>query len=90
MRPDKKSPVQVLVVNLEDDKQKMIELGKQLRARGINTELYLEGGKLQKQLKYANDKKIPYVWFDSDNTLKNMETGEQTIADPATWVPKDK
>lgn len=90
MRPNRKSPVQVLVVNLEEDKQKMIDLGKQLRARGINTELYLEGGKLQKQLKYANDKKIPYVWFDSDNTLKNMETGEQIIADPTTWIPDNK
>lgn len=90
MRPNRKSPVQVLVVNLEEDKQKMIDLGKQLRGRGINTELYLEGGKLQKQLKYANDKKIPYVWFDSDNTLKNMETGEQIIADPTTWIPDNK
>jgi len=90
VRPNKKSPVQVLVVNLEDDKAKMLELGKKLRDRGINTELYLEGGKLQKQLKYANDKKIPYVWFDSDNTLKNMETGEQIIADPDSWLPDEK
>ena len=45
---------------------------------------------MQKQLKYANDKKIPYVWFDSDNTLKNMETGEQIIANPDTWIPNEK
>ena len=83
-----KSPAQVLVVNVENtDKTKMLSVAEKLRARGINTEIYLEGGKLAKQLKYANDKKIPYVWFDIDNTVKNMETGEQVVADPNKWTP---
>ena len=84
-----KSPTQVLVVNVESsDKTKMLNIAEQLRARGIKTEVYLEGGKLAKQLKYANDKKIPYVWFDIDNTVKNMETGEQLSANPETWTLK--
>lgn len=84
-----KSPTQVLVVNVESsDKTKMLNIAEQLRARGIKTEVYLEGGKLAKQLKYANDKKIPYVWFDIDNTVKNMETGEQVSATPETWILK--
>ena len=84
-----KSPTQVLVVNVESsDKTKMLNIAEQLRARGIKTEVYLEGGKLAKQLKYANDKKIPYVWFDIDNTVKNMETGEQVSANPETWTLK--
>ncbi len=88
MRTGAKSPTEVLVVNVEDtDKSKMLTVAEKLRARGIKTEVYLEGGKLVKQLKYANDKKIPYVWFDIDNMLKNMETGEQTVADPDTWAP---
>ena len=82
-----KSPTQVLVVNVESaDKSKMLAIAEQLRNRGIKTEVYIEGGKLAKQLKYANDKKIPYVWFDIDNTVKNMETGEQIAADPNTWT----
>ena len=83
-----KSPTEVLVVNVESqDKTKMLSVAEKLRTRGIKTEVYLEGGKLAKQLKYANDKKIPYVWFDIDNAVKNMETGDQTTADPDNWTP---
>ena len=83
-----KSPTEVLVVNVEsDDKTKMLAVAEKLRKRGIKTEVYLEGGKLAKQLKYANDKKVPYVWFDIDNMVKDMETGDQVVADPAVWVP---
>lgn len=89
IKPDKKSPVDVLVINLEQDKSKMIQIAKKLRNRGINTEIYVEGGKIQKQLKYANDKKIPYVWFDSDNTVKNMTEGTQSIENPNLWMPKE-
>lgn len=88
MKTDVKSPTEVLVVNVENsDKMKMLSVAEKLRTRGIKTEIYLEGGKLAKQLKYANDKKIPYVWFDIDNAVKNMETGEQVIADPDAWTP---
>lgn len=88
MKTGAKSPTQVLVVNVESaDKSKMLAVAEKLRKRGINTEVYLEGGKLAKQLKYANDKKIPYVWFDIDNMVKNMETGDQQVADPNKWIP---
>lgn len=88
MQTGAKSPTQVLVVNVESqDKTKMLAVAEKLRARGIQTEVYLEGGKLAKQLKYANDKKIPYVWFDIDNAVKNMETGNQEIGNPDEWLP---
>ena len=88
MQTGAKSPTQVLVVNVESaDKSKMLAIAAKLRTRGINTEVYLEGGKLAKQLKYANDKKVPYVWFDIDNMVKNMETGNQAVADPNKWTP---
>ncbi len=57
---------------------------KKLREKGINTALYPEPVKLKKQMKYANDLKVPYVILVGDKemesgnlTLKNMETGEQ-------------
>jgi len=82
-----KSPTEVLVVNVDGtDKSKMLVVAEKLRARGIKTEVCLEGGKLAKQLKYANDKKIPYVWFDIDNMVKNMETGDQKEENPDTWT----
>lgn len=57
-----------------------------LRDAGVNTELYPDpGAKLEKQLKYANKKGIPFVAIlgeneirDSKVTLKNMATGDQT------------
>jgi histidyl-tRNA synthetase len=61
-----------------------LPLLKQLRERGINSEIYPDSGKLKKQLDYANSKQIPFVvLIGSDEisssrlTLKNMQTGEQ-------------
>jgi histidyl-tRNA synthetase len=58
-------------------------LGK-IRGAGIRAELYPDAAKLQKQMKYANDKHIPYVALvgeaemnNNTITLKHMETGEQ-------------
>lgn len=58
---------------------------KELRSNGINVEIYpTTGAKMKKQMKYANDKAIPYVAIigsaEMKNdliTVKNMETGEQ-------------
>ena len=88
LKVKEQTATQVLIVNVDKaDKSKMIETAKILRERGINVEMYLEGGKLAKQLKYANDKGIPYVWFDIDSTVHNMTTGEQVPADAKTWTP---
>lgn len=60
-----------------------------LRTSGINTECYSDfASKIDRQLKYADRKKIPYVVIigpeEAENStvvLKNMQTGEQeTIA----------
>ena len=54
------------------------------RRSGINTELYPTDVKMQKQMKYANAKKIQWVAMVGENEmksslirLKNMESGEQ-------------
>ncbi|MGN0919261.1 MAG: histidine--tRNA ligase [Alphaproteobacteria bacterium] len=83
-----KTATEVLIVNVDKaDKSKMIEAARILRERGMKVEMYLEGGKLAKQLKYANDKGIPYVWFDIDSTVRDMTSGEQVPADAKTWEP---
>jgi histidyl-tRNA synthetase len=55
-----------------------------IRKAGISAELYPDAAKMQKQLKYANDKHIPYVALVGQSeiaegliTLKNMESGVQ-------------
>ncbi len=62
-----------------------LELTSTLRASGINTEIYLDtDAKLEKQLKYADRKGIPYVVIQGPEEvtknvvkLKNMQTKEQ-------------
>ncbi len=66
-------------------KEKSLEVSSRLRSNNINTELYLgENAKMEKQLKYADQKNIPYVVIigpeESEKdlvTVKNMKTGEQ-------------
>ncbi len=65
--------------------KKSIKIANQLREKGISIQLWLDGqDKLDKQLKYASLKNIPYVLIigpeeDKNNTatLKNMKTGDQ-------------
>lgn len=61
-----------------------LQLANKLREANVPTELYLEPDKLDKQLKYANAKGIPYVVILGTEevavnkvTFKNMQTGEQ-------------
>lgn len=62
-----------------------LELTSQLRREGLNAEVYVETGvKLDKQLKYADRKGIPYVVIAGPDEvkrnvvkLKNMQTKEQ-------------
>lgn len=66
--------------------EKSLEIATKLRYRNlVNTELYPDSQtKLDKQIKYADKKKIPFVAIigpdEANNntvTLKNLETGEQ-------------
>jgi hypothetical protein len=41
-------------------------------------------------MKYANRLGIPYVIFDADLQIKDMQTGEQQPIDPASWEPPRK
>lgn len=84
--PDLATKTQVLVtVFSEDLLNKSIEVSANLREQGINTEMFPDANiKLDKQLKYADQKGIPFVVVIGPEEaekdmyqLKNMETGEQ-------------
>lgn len=64
--------------------EKSLEMSSRLRSSGINTELYLSDAKMEKQMKYADQKGIPYVVIigpeeaaENMVTLKNLKTREQ-------------
>ena len=84
--PTQKTNTQILVTVFSPEAlENSISLTSQLRQAKINTELYLDAEiKLDKQLKYADKKGIPFVLIvgpeeikEEKYTLKNMKTGEQ-------------
>lgn len=84
--PDELNTTKVLVtVFSEELSEKSIEVASTLRGNGINTEIYLDAeAKMDKQLKYADQKGIPYVVIigpkeaqANSATIKNMKSGEQ-------------
>lgn len=76
---------QLMFVNFGDEEGDYCEiLVTQCRRAGINTELYPISTKMQKQMKYANAKNIPWVAMVGEDEiknslirLKNMDTGNQ-------------
>lgn len=68
----------------EDTLFKTFEIWNQLQRASINTEIYFEPTKIQKQFKYADKKKIRFVVICGPDeiiqetvTIKNMQTGKQ-------------
>lgn len=75
---------QLMLVNFGVDDTKGLKLLKKLRDEGINTEFYPDNAKLGKQMKYADQKGIPFVLFLGEEELasgqfqlKNLVSGEQ-------------
>ena len=67
----------------------------QVRNQGIRAEIYPDASKMKKQMNYANAKHIPFVALAGDDeiakgmvTLKNMETGEQTLVTPQELIER--
>jgi histidyl-tRNA synthetase len=61
-----------------------------LRARGIACEVAPSAAKYGKQIRHAERRGIPYVWFPGDagsHEVKDIRSGEQVTADPGSWAP---
>ena len=67
-----------------------------LRARGIPVEVAPSAAKFGKQIKYADRRGVPFVWFPAGlgadgepvpHQVKDIRSGEQVEADPAAWEP---
>jgi len=84
-------PTAVLVaVTAEEDRVRSDEVAAALRARGIPTDVAPTAAKFGKQIRHADRLSIPYVWFPSDDgshEVKDIRSGDQQPADPATWTP---
>ncbi len=84
-------PTAVLVTLADDDSWSQAQdVAAALRGRGIPTEVAATAEKFGKQIKYADRRGIPFVWFtDTDGTheVKDIRSGEQVSADPESWMP---
>lgn len=89
-RASRKVPTCVLVAVNDEEERRHAELtAVALRGRGIPTEVSPSSVKFGKQIRYADRRGIPYVWFatDAGEQVKDIRSGEQVSADPATWMP---
>jgi histidyl-tRNA synthetase len=86
-------PSAVLVTLANDDSwNEAQDVASALRARGIACEVAAKAEKFGKQIKYADKRGIPFVWFtteDGAHEVKDIRSGEQTAADPDSWMPAE-
>lgn len=84
---DRSVPSVVLVaVDNEETREASIAIANQLRARRIPCEVAPKADKFGKQIRFAERRGIPFVWFGQDS-VKDIRSGEQVEADATTWAP---
>lgn len=76
----------LVAVDSEETRSAAIATAARLRARGIACEVAPKADKFGKQIRYADRRGIPFVWFATDE-VKDIRSGEQTPADPDAWLP---
>ena len=95
---DSLTTTQVLFINFgEQETAYCLPIISQVRANGIRAEIYPDAAKMKKQMSYANAKHIPFVVLAGENemnagkvTLKNMETGDQSLLSTKELIEKIK
>jgi histidyl-tRNA synthetase len=90
-------PSAVLVaVASEEERAASDAVAAALRARDIPVEVAPSAARFGKQIKYADRRGIPFVWFPGSvgedggsgaDQVKDIRSGDQVDADAATWEP---
>jgi histidyl-tRNA synthetase len=83
-------PSAVLIALTDEESRPAADAtAQQLRANDIATEVAPKADKFGKQIKYAEKRGIPYVWFATaeGDQVKDIRSGDQVAADAATWQP---
>ncbi|MGM7421164.1 histidine--tRNA ligase [Cellulosimicrobium sp. CpK407] len=86
----------VVAVTSEETRGASDAIATALRSRGVPVEVAPAAAKFGKQIRYADRRGIPFVWFPgrveedgtrSSDQVKDIRSGEQVDADAATWAP---
>jgi len=86
-------PSAVLVAVSDEESRGRSELvAAVLRSRGIPCEVAPSAAKFGKQIRHADRRGIPFVWFpgageDGSDQVKDIRSGEQVAADAGEWSP---
>jgi histidyl-tRNA synthetase len=91
LRSSRSVPTCVLVaLPDEESRAECRRVAAALRGRGIPTEVAPEPAKYGKQIRFAERRGIPFVWFpqgDGTHEVKDIRSGDQQSADLETWSP---
>ena len=84
------TPAAVLVAVVDEEtREASRRVAAALRARGIPCEVAPSAAKFGKQIRYADRRGIPFVWFpgagEGVDQVKDIRSGEQVDADAQTW-----
>lgn len=86
-------PTCVLVaLTVEDDRPAAMRTAAALRARGIAVEVSPSAAKFGKQIRYAERRGIPFVWFSGPDgdSVKDIRSGDQVAAEASGWAPPEE
>jgi len=86
------TPTCVLVAVVDEGRRaESVAIAAKLRRRGIPTDVAPEAAKFGRQIKHADRRGIPYVWFPgvdgAFDQVKDIRTGEQSQAVASAWNP---
>lgn len=80
-----------VLVSVADEESRVLadRTAGKLRARGIAAEVSPNSSKFGKQIRYADRRGIPYVWFGSEDgdQVRDIRSGAQVAADVDAWMP---
>jgi histidyl-tRNA synthetase len=83
--------VVLVAIAAEDTRGDSEAIAEALRSRGIPTEVAASAIKYGRQIRYAERRGIPFVWFPGDesrsDSVRDIRSGEQVPADTSVWSP---
>lgn len=76
----------------ETDRAQGMVVASALRRRGIPCEVAPVAARFGKQIKFAERRGIPFVWFpasgdQSSDSVKDIRSGAQVVAEDSSWTP---
>ena len=84
-----------VLVAVPDEKRRpdCDRIAARLRRRGIPVEVAPSAAKYGKQIRHADRRGIPFVWFpgeDAPDQVKDIRSGDQADADADSWQPPEQ